>query len=150
MKLMTRYRSIRRTRAGRCRAGFSLLEVIAAVVIMAITFFGIYAMVIQSLRIVEQNRMTLRAQHAMHSQLEALNATDWSSLATMAQSSAMSPSEIPVMNEIPQSQGSRIVTPFPSTTNQSDMVRAASVVVEWQGMRATSQTNSMTTLITVW
>jgi prepilin-type N-terminal cleavage/methylation domain-containing protein len=123
--------------------GFTLLEVVVAVVIAAISLIGIYAASTQCLKQIWSARETSRAALAADYEVENLCTTPWSNITAYGSSYTMSVSNNPALALLNGGSGTVQLTPLTGNAN----VLQATVALTWTGRDGTLKTNIAATTI---
>lgn len=123
--------------------GFTLTEVLVAVIIAAISFTGIYAASVQCLRQVWSARDVSRAARAADYEIEILETATWESILAKGSAYAISPSNNPPLALLNNGTGSVRLTPLPNHTNAMQ----ATINLSWSGHPGAGSTNTSVAVI---
>ncbi len=123
--------------------GFTLLEVIVAVVIAAISLIGIYATSTQCLKQIWSARETSRAAQVADYEMENLCTSPWSDITAQGSSYAMSVANNPVLALLNGGAGTVQLTPLAGNTNAMQ----ATVALTWTSRNGSLKTNSTALII---
>ncbi len=121
--------------------GFTLLEVLMAVIIAAISFVGIYAASIQCLKMVWSARETSRAALVADYEMENLRTAPWSNIVACGSSYTMSATNNPALALLTGGSGTVRLTPLAENTNAIQ----ATITLTWTGRSV--NTNMTATII---
>lgn len=123
--------------------GFTLLEVLTAVIIAAISLLGIYAASTQCLKQIWSARETSRAAQAADYEMENLCTTPWNNIVAYGSSYTISVSNNPALALLSGGSGTVQLIPFVGNTNALQ----ATVALNWTGHDGTLKTNTAATII---
>jgi prepilin-type N-terminal cleavage/methylation domain-containing protein len=123
--------------------GFTLLEVLTAVIIAAISLVGIYAASTQCLKQIWSARETSRAALAADYEMDNLCTTPWSNITARGSSYTMSVSNNPALALLSGGAGTVQLTPVAGNTNTVQ----ATVALTWTGRNGSLKTNSTALII---
>jgi len=123
--------------------GFTLTEVIVAVVITAISLGGIYAASTQCLKQIWSAREASRAALAADYEIENLSTTPWSNITACGSSYTMSVSNNPALALLNGGSGTVQLALLAGNTNAMQ----ATVSLTWTGHEGSQNTNLATTVI---
>lgn len=110
-------------------AGFTLLEVIVAVIIAAISLSGIYAASTQCLKQIWAARETSRATLIADYEMENLRTAPWSNIVACGSSYTMAASNNPALALLDGGSGTVRLTPLAENTNALQ----ATITLTWTG-----------------
>ena len=123
--------------------GFTLLEVLVAVIIAAISFVGIYAASTQCLKQIWSARETSRAALVADYEMENLRTMPWSNIVAYGSSYTMSVSNNPALALLSEGVGTVQLAPFTGNTNAIQ----AMVSLTWTSRTGSSNTNMTAPII---
>ena len=123
--------------------GFTLLEVIVAVFIAALSLVGIYAASTQCLKQIWSAREISRVALAADYEMDNLCTTPWSDIVASGSSYTMSVANNPALALLNGGSGTVQLTPFAGGANAMQ----ATVVLTWTGRDGTLKTNIAATTI---
>ena len=128
--------------------GFTLLELMIALVIAAVMFAGIYAMSLQSLTILRITRDESRAVQATTYEMEKLRSRTWMSLLTMDENTTFDLAENSAMSHLRDPKGYIKRTVITPAGVSNAPLLAVSVTVEWTGFDGAPDSKTLTSAIT--
>lgn len=124
-------------------AGFTLLEVLIAVIIAAISFVGIYAASTQCLKQIWSARETSRAALVADYEMENLRTAPWSTIVAYGSSYTISVSNNPALALLSGGVGAVRLDPLAGSTNAIQ----ATVTLTWTSRAGSSNTNMTAPII---
>ena len=128
------------------RAGFTLVEVLLALCIVAALLGGVFGLARQSLRIADEMKSELRAAQAAESEMERLRAMAWSQLVKLGPSYALN-AQGAGLAALDGASGVVRISPVPDAGDKDD-IRAVSVRVAWVGLDGRKREVALATLMT--
>ena len=129
------------------KAGFSLIELMIAMVVAAIMFTGIYAVSIQSMNILKAARHETRAVNAAQYELEKIRSYSWSVIEAMAENTAFTAENNAVLGQLNTPIGTIKKTAYQPHQIVEPMY-AVSVTVSWRDFRGDRDSKTVTSVIT--
>jgi prepilin-type N-terminal cleavage/methylation domain-containing protein len=127
--------------------GFSLVEVMIAMVIAAIMFSGIYMVSLQTLNILKMARDESRAIQAAQYEMEKLRSRTWMTLLTMANDTTFNADDNAALAYLNEPSGSVKRTAISPSGLIVDIL-AVSVTVNWTSFNGDPDTKTLTSIIT--
>lgn len=124
-------------------AGFTLTEVLVAVVIAAISLTGIYAASTQCLRHIWSAREASRAALAADYEIENLCTASWGSIMSLGSSYTMSVSSNPALALLNAASGTVRLASFTGNTN----IVQATVILTWTGHGGVRHSNAAAAVV---
>lgn len=128
--------------------GFSLLELMIALVIATLMFTGIYAMSMQALNIMRITRDESRAIQAAQYEMERLRSHTWMSLLTMNENTTFDVGDNAAMAHLRDAKGYVKRTEITPSGVSNAPLLAVSVTVEWTGFDSELDSKTLTSAIT--
>lgn len=116
----------------RQRAGFTLTEVLVAVVITALCLAGIYTVGTQCLQQIWSAREMSRAAQVFDYEIENLRTTAWTNIQAYGSSYTMSSSSNPAMDLLNEVSGTVQLSPV---SGNADLLQAT-IALSWSGRTA--------------
>jgi prepilin-type N-terminal cleavage/methylation domain-containing protein len=126
---------------GKNTGGFTLVEVLIAAIIAALSLVGIYAASTQCLKQIWSARETSRAAQVADYEMEYLCTTPLSDITARGSSYTMSVSSNPALALLSGGAGTVLLTPLSGNTMQ------ATISLNWTGHDGTLKTNTAATII---
>lgn len=117
--------------------GFTLLEVLIAVIIAAISLVGTYALSTQCRKQIWAARETSRAVLAVEYEMENLRTVPWSNIVARGSSYLLSTNSNPALTNLAGSAGTVQLAPLSGNTNAI----LATVSLAWPGRDGVLKTN---------
>jgi prepilin-type N-terminal cleavage/methylation domain-containing protein len=123
--------------------GFTLVEVLIAVIITAISLVGIYAASTQCMKQIWSARETSRVALIVDCEMENLCTAPWSNITALGTSYPMSVSNNPALDSLSGGAGTVRLFPLAGNTN----ARQAMVELTWTGRGGAVKTNASAVMI---
>jgi prepilin-type N-terminal cleavage/methylation domain-containing protein len=127
-------------------SGFSLVELMIAIVITVLMFSGIFATSIQSMQIMRLAREESRSIQAAQYEVEKLRTYTWYTLRQLGSSVAVNPADNAALAALVDGAATITITPFPSASS-NEPTRHITVDVSWTIYNGDTHTNSIIGMI---
>ena len=128
-------------------AGYSLVELLIAMVIAAIMFSGIYAVNIETMNILQVARSQTRAVQAAQYELEKLRSYSWAIIDAMAENTPFDATDNAVLALLNNGSGTIKKTLY-SPSQILEPMYAVSVTVSWTEFNGQPESKTVTSVIT--
>lgn len=128
-------------------AGYSLVELLIAMVIAAIMFSGIYAVNIETMNILQVARSQTRAVQAAQYELEKLRSYSWAIIDAMAENTPFDATDNAVLALLNNGSGTIKKTLY-SPSQILEPMYAISVTVSWTEFNGQPESKTVTSVIT--
>jgi prepilin-type N-terminal cleavage/methylation domain-containing protein len=127
--------------------GYSLVELMIAMVIAAIMFSGIYMVSIQSLNLLKAARNETRAMQAAQYEIEKLRSYSWTVLENMSATTTFDNNDNAILSLLPSSSG-EIRRSLYSPHGILEPMYAVSVTVSWTDFAGDPASKTVTSILT--
>lgn len=127
-------------------SGFSLVELMIAIVITIIIFSGVFALSIQSMQIMRMSREESRSIQAAQYEIEKLRTYTWYTLNQLGPSVSVNTSNNAALAGLVSGAATILIEPFP-TSSSNEPFRHITVNVSWTRFDGATETNSIIGMI---
>jgi hypothetical protein len=127
------------------RTGLALVELMIAISIAIVSFGAIFALAMQSMRVIRDVHGDTIATRAAESEIERLRALHWESFQSLGAGYALDATRVPALAELGGVKGA--VRIAPQSAGASEMPRGVSVRIEWTGCNGKPREIALATII---
>ena len=128
------------------RGGFTLVEVMVAIIIIGIGFGAVLSLGSQLSWITRASTEESRAAQAAQYQVEVVRSLSWTYLTALEPSYTITGAQHPMLDELPNGQATVAISPFP-TASADEQLRAVTVTLSWRDLDGDTQEYTVTTLV---
>lgn len=127
--------------------GFTMIEIVIAMVIASLIFVGIFSMSIQTMRILQATRSETRAVQAAQYEIEKLRSYSWSIIEAMPETTSVVVGQNQVLSVLNTGQG-RIKKTLYQPHQIFEPMYAISVTISWLDFKSERDSKTVTSVIT--
>lgn len=126
----------------RRQKGFSLLEIMIALVFITLAFIAVYQFLTSSIFINNQARLVSQAYHAAYHELEQVRQVSFDSLVNQTNGPLIG--SVPQLSNLPDGQGSLTIENYEGNSN----IKKVTVTISWRAPGGDTETINLITLVT--
>ncbi len=122
--------------------GFSLLEIMIALVFITLAFIAVYQFLTSSIFINHRARLVSQAYHAAYHELEQVRQVPFDSLVNQTNGPLIG--SVPQLSSLPNGQGSLTIENYEGNSN----IKKVTVTISWRAPGGDTETINLVTLVT--